>query len=205
MIVKCCVRCLLIYVFPILEFLNAPNDTIELFNDDERRDSTGGIIPNDVIESLRQLPPLPTASETSDGFDNNEDSLWSRSFLKAANFLADKLSQVEGEQELPDKSGVQFNPADNGNIGEDMREQRHRREAGRPLPRSSSVTRFASWAKNTLTSAATVVAGNVPTRDGNGNEGYRSHLPPTGNISRSRVSDIPRPPVRMHKSSSVSG
>ena len=168
---------------------------------------------NELIESLRQLSK-PSETEESAA----DDSLWSRSFLKAANFIADKLAQPEElDQEGNKVKDIQLNPVDNGNVGEDSRSRR--REPGRPLPRSSSVTRFASWARSTIRDAASAVAGTAA-RDFNGNQGdagdQRSTedqknqnnsgtLPPTGNYRSARVSDISKVPNRMHKSSSVSG
>ncbi|KAE9554199.1 hypothetical protein FO519_002563 [Halicephalobus sp. NKZ332] len=154
------------------EFLPVPKRAIEAFEkveDPSQRDSTGSVTSaglNELIESLRQLSkPLETEESTTD------ESLWSRSFLKAANFIADKLAQPEDiDQEGNNVKAKEpdFIAVDNGNYGEHSRTRR-REPGGRPLPRSSSMTRFASWARNTIRDAASAVAGTNP-RDMNGNQ-----------------------------------
>uniref|UniRef100_A0A914XUT2 RUN domain-containing protein n=1 Tax=Panagrolaimus superbus TaxID=310955 RepID=A0A914XUT2_9BILA len=186
------------------------------------RNSSGGL--TELIESLRQLskplegPSSLTPSTTTisgGGIDPTiDDSSWSKSFLKAANFIADKLAQPE--EDLNDSTGL----IENNNDEHNYRNPRARREPGRPLPRSSSVTRFASWASSRIREATAPVPTNnaaainpprrEPQKDVNGNPTSTSDaiLPPPGNPSRSRVSDISRPPIikrGMHKSSSVSG
>uniref|UniRef100_A0A914Q1R3 UDENN domain-containing protein n=1 Tax=Panagrolaimus davidi TaxID=227884 RepID=A0A914Q1R3_9BILA len=202
------------------EFLPVPKTEIDAFEKavadsnaeiqaTASRNSSGGL--NELIESLRQLSkpsesPTTATTVAASGNDPIDDSSWSKSFLKAANFIADKLAQPEED----DPALIE------NNNDESYHNPRARREPGRPLPRSSSVTRFASWASSRIREVTTPVitpaaaAPRESPKDVNGNPTSTSDaiLPPPGNPNRSRVSDITRPPIikrGMHKSSSVSG
>uniref|UniRef100_A0A7E4UX22 UDENN domain-containing protein n=1 Tax=Panagrellus redivivus TaxID=6233 RepID=A0A7E4UX22_PANRE len=169
---------------------------------------------NEIIESLRALSQEPedrvqTAATLSGAKEDatteatvteaeEDTTIWSKSFLRAANFIADKLDTLAddaGNQEAEAKANIVDASEDY-----ELTDSRARRASPRnaPLPRSSSVTRFASWARNRIRDVTETAAAATPLVSD------KASLPPTGR-SASRVSDVPRSrPPAMHKSSSIS-